>query len=111
MVKRALDLLLSVTGLIVLCPIFGFLAVWIKADSPGPILFRQERVGRAGLPFWILKFRTMYLNAEEQGNLTIGNDSRVTKAGRFLRRYKLDELPQLFNVLRGEMSLVGPRPE
>lgn len=111
MAKRTLDLLLSLGGLVLLFPIFALVALWIKADSVGPILFRQERVGLGGAPFRILKFRTMQLNAEEQGSLTIGGDLRVTRAGRFLRRYKLDELPQLFNVVLGEMSLVGPRPE
>jgi lipopolysaccharide/colanic/teichoic acid biosynthesis glycosyltransferase len=111
MAKRALDLLFAFGGLVPLFPIFVLLALWIKIDSAGPILFRQERVGRGGVPFRILKFRTMHLKAEEQGRLTIGDDLRVTRAGHFLRRHKLDELPQLFNVLLGEMSLVGPRPE
>ena len=111
MAKRALDFLLSLCGLALLLPIFAIVALWIKVDSAGPILFCQERVGRGGVPFRILKFRTMQLNAETQGSLTIGDDPRITRAGRFLRRYKLDELPQLFNVIQGEMSLVGPRPE
>jgi lipopolysaccharide/colanic/teichoic acid biosynthesis glycosyltransferase len=111
MAKRTLDFLLSLCGLVLLLPIFAIVALWIKLDSAGPILFCQERVGRGGAPFRILKFRTMQLNAETQGSLTIGDDLRITRAGRFLRRYKLDELPQLFNVILGEMSLVGPRPE
>ena len=111
MAKRTLDLLLSLGGLVFLFPIFAIVALWIKADSVGPIFFRQERVGLGGAPFRILKFRTMRVDAEKQGSLTIGDDLRVTLAGRFLRRHKLDELPQLFNVVRGEMSLVGPRPE
>ena len=111
MAKRAFDLLLALGGLILLFPIFVLVALWIKADSAGPILFRQERVGLGGLPFRIFKFRTMQVNADERGRLTIGDDRRVTRAGRFLRRHKLDELPQLLNVVVGEMSLVGPRPE
>lgn len=109
--KRALDLLLALGGLVVFFPILVLLGLWIKIDSPGPIFFRQERVGRGGVPFQILKLRTMQLNAEKKGRLTIGDDSRVTRAGRFLRRHKLDEFPQLMNVVLGNMSLVGPRPE
>ena len=111
MAKRTLDLLLALSGLVLLSPIFALVALWIKVDSAGPILFRQERVSRGGVSFRILKFRSMYPEAEDQGRLTIGEDLRVTRAGRVLRRYKLDELPQLFNVVLGEMSLVGPRPE
>jgi len=109
--KRTLDLLLALSGLVLLSPIFALVALWIKVDSAGPILFRQERVGRGRVSFRILKFRSMYPEAEDQGRLSIGEDLRVTRAGRVLRRYKLDELPQLFNVVLGEMSLVGPRPE
>jgi len=109
--KRAFDLLLALGGLVVFFPILVLLGFWIKIDSRGPIFFRQERVGRGGVPFQILKLRTMHLNAEEKGTLTIGDDPRVTKAGRFLRKHKLDELPQLVNVVLGNMSLVGPRPE
>jgi lipopolysaccharide/colanic/teichoic acid biosynthesis glycosyltransferase len=109
--KRALDLLLAVGGLVVFFPFLVALGLWIKIDSPGPIFFRQERVGRGGAPFQILKLRTMHLNAEAEGRLSIGDDSRVTRAGRFLRRHKLDELPQLINVVLGTMSFVGPRPE
>jgi lipopolysaccharide/colanic/teichoic acid biosynthesis glycosyltransferase len=113
MAKRALDLLLAFGGLILFFPIFLLVALWIKIDSAGPILFRQERVGRGGVPFRILKFRTMQptAGAEKQGYLATDDAVRVTRAGRFLRRHKLDELPQLFNVVLGEMSLVGPRPE
>ena len=109
--KRIFDLFVAIPGLISLSPFFLFAAVWIKADSKGPILFRQERVGRFGIPFLIYKFRTMYQDTESNGLLTVGNDSRITKAGAFLRHYKLDELPQLINVILGNMSLVGPRPE
>jgi lipopolysaccharide/colanic/teichoic acid biosynthesis glycosyltransferase len=110
MAKRCLDLLLALIGLVLLFPIFLLIALWIKTDSGGPILFRQERVGRGGIPFLILKFRTMSPGAEDQV-LTIGSNGRVTRVGRFLRKHKLDELPQLLNVVLGEMSLVGPRPE
>jgi len=110
--KRLFDLLFSAIGLVLIVPLFLAIAVWIKRDSPGPIFFRQTRVGRFGRPFQIYKLRTMYSDAEAKGRqITVGNDPRITKAGRFLRRYKLDELPQLINVLKGEMSLVGPRPE
>jgi lipopolysaccharide/colanic/teichoic acid biosynthesis glycosyltransferase len=109
--KKLFDFLLALGGLMLMAPAFALIALWIKTDSAGPILFRQARVGVAGAPFRILKFRTMRQNAEKEGTLTIGDDPRITRAGRFLRKYKLDELPQLLNVIRGEMSLVGPRPE
>ena len=111
MPKRLLDFLLALAGLTFLAPILALIALWIKSDSAGPIFFRQERVGLAGASFRILKFRTMRENAEQEGTLTIGDDPRITEAGRFLRKHKLDELPQLLNVIRGQMSLVGPRPE
>ena len=112
MAKRALDLVISFLGLLVLSPLLLFLAIWIKVDSPGPILYRGKRVGQNGRPFLMHKFRTMVLGAESKGPaVTYRDDPRITKAGRFLRRTKLDELPQLLNVLKGEMSLVGPRPE
>ena len=111
MSKRVFDLVLALGGLVVFSPFLVIFGLWIKIDSPGPIFFRQERVGRGGVPFQILKLRTMQLNAEKSGRLTIGDDSRVTRAGRFLRRHKLDEFPQLMNVVLGSMSLVGPRPE
>ena len=110
--KRLFDLLLVVPGVLLLLPLMLFIAAIIKLDSPGPALFRQERVGRHGRSFEIFKFRTMAADARERGpNITVGTDSRITRVGRTLRKYKLDELPQLLNVLRGEMSLVGPRPE
>jgi lipopolysaccharide/colanic/teichoic acid biosynthesis glycosyltransferase len=110
--KRIFDLILSAIGLLILSPIFVAVALWIKLDSPGPILFKQTRVGYEGKDFQIYKFRTMVVNAEAIGTqITIGEDPRITKSGKFLRKYKLDELPQLFNVLLGDMSLVGPRPE
>jgi len=110
--KRLFDFIASFYGLILLSPIFVLAALWIKIDSRGPIFFRQERVGFQGIPFRIHKFRTMILDAEKKGKqITVGADSRITTVGNFLRKYKLDELPQLIDVLVGDMSLVGPRPE
>lgn len=112
MLIRLLDIVLSLLGLLFLLPIFLILAVWIKLDSQGSIFFRQIRVGKDGRDFRIYKFRTMIVNAEKMGIITIGErDPRITNSGYFLRKYKLDELPQLINVLKGEMSFVGPRPE
>ncbi len=112
LVKRIFDLIASSVGIIILSPAFLIVALWIVIDSPGPVFFRQSRVGRFEKEFNILKFRTMCLDAESIGTqLTVGNDRRVTKSGEILRKYKLDELPQLVNVVLGEMSLVGPRPE
>lgn len=115
MSKRAFDLCAAVIGLLLLSPLLAALAVWIRLDSRGPALFRQVRVGRHGEPFHILKFRTMCEQPDAQSDarrlLTVGRDPRITRAGHFLRKYKLDELPQLFNVVHGTMSLVGPRPE
>jgi lipopolysaccharide/colanic/teichoic acid biosynthesis glycosyltransferase len=98
-------------GLICLFPIFLTVAAWIKLDSNGPVFFRQARVGRFGIPFRIHKFRTMKMNSEELGLLTVGSDPRITSSGSFLRKTKIDELPQLIDVFVGTMSLVGPRPE
>jgi len=109
--KRLFDIAAALAGLLLLAPLLLLLAAWIRCDSPGPVLFRQRRVGRHGAPFQILKFRTMAAGAERDGQLSVADDQRATRAGRWLRRHKLDELPQLFNVLRGDMSLVGPRPE
>ncbi|MBS3967365.1 MAG: sugar transferase [Truepera sp.] len=110
--KRLLDLTGAGLGLLVLSPVFAAIAALIKLDSPGPVFFRQERVGRHGQPFWIFKFRSMRTDAPSLGGqLTVGRDPRITRVGALLRQTKLDELPQLLNVLRGEMSLVGPRPE
>lgn len=112
MAKRLFDLLLSGLGLLVLSPLLLAVAAWIKLDSPGPVMFRQERVGRFGRTFRIHKFRTMRVDAPSLGpQITVGADPRITRSGRFLRASKLDELPQLWDVLRGAMSLVGPRPE
>jgi lipopolysaccharide/colanic/teichoic acid biosynthesis glycosyltransferase len=110
--KRFFDLLFSSIGLLLLQPLFVVTAIMIKVDSTGPIFFRQERIGKNFRRFMIYKFRTMVVNAEEKGlRITSGGDRRVTKVGRILRKFKIDELPQLFNVLKGDMSLVGPRPE
>jgi len=111
-IKRAFDLVFSLAGVVILSPLFLAVAVWIRLDSPGPVFFRQVRVGKSGKPFRIFKFRTMLADAETKSHrITAGEDPRITRAGSFLRRYKLDELPQLLNVVLGEMSLVGPRPE
>jgi lipopolysaccharide/colanic/teichoic acid biosynthesis glycosyltransferase len=110
--KRAFDLFWSTLGLAVLWPALLTIGVLIKLDDGGPALFRQVRVGRGGRTFRIVKFRTMTVDADRSGMLlTVGNDQRITRLGRWLRRFKLDELPQLFNVLWGQMTLVGPRPE
>jgi lipopolysaccharide/colanic/teichoic acid biosynthesis glycosyltransferase len=110
--KRTLDLILSLVGLALLWPLLASLALWIKLDSPGPVLYRGKRVGKDGQPFHMYKFRTMVQGAESRGPaVTYRDDPRITRAGSFLRRTKLDELPQLFDVVKGEMSLVGPRPE
>jgi lipopolysaccharide/colanic/teichoic acid biosynthesis glycosyltransferase len=110
--KRALDLLAGGVGLVVGVPVFLVVAAAVKLDDGGPVFFRQERVGRHGRRFRIWKFRSMAADAERTGRpLTVGDDPRVTRVGRWLRAWKLDELPQLLNVVRGEMSLVGPRPE
>jgi len=110
-VKRALDILLAlillIPGLIVMLP----LAVWVKLDSPGPVFYRALRGGYHNKPFYIMKFRSMVVDADKSGGCTALNDSRVTRAGRVMRRLKLDELPQLINILKGDMSFVGPRPE
>lgn len=121
--KRALDIAVASVALVLLAPLMLAIALAIKLDSPGPVLFRQVRVGRGGKPFWFFKFRSMVKNAEQmKGQLVaknevrggpafkMRNDPRITRVGRFLRRYSLDELPQLIHVLHGEMSLVGPRP-
>lgn len=110
--KRLFDLVMSTLGMAVLLPAFLFVALAIKLDSPGPVFYRQERVGRAGRPFRIHKFRTMRADADRVGGLlTVGKDARITRVGAFLRAHRLDELPQLIDVLLGHMSLVGPRPE
>ncbi len=110
--KRIFDLFSSAVGLVILSPLFLLIAILIKLDSTGPVFFRQKRIGLKGKMFNIYKFRTMLANTKgEDRQITIGLDSRITSLGRILRKFNLDELPQLINVLKGEMSLVGPRPE
>ena len=111
-IKLFLDKVCSAVALLLLSPLFVYIAWRVKKDSPGPVFFRQERIGYLGQPFWMYKFRTMYVNAEENGpSLSSEDDLRVTPFGRIMRKYRLDELPQFWNVLKGDMSLVGPRPE
>ena len=110
--KRLFDVIASGFGLIVLSPLFLVLAIWIKCDSKGPVFYRQVRVGRGNKDFRIFKFRSMRVGADKGSLVTIGgHDPRVTRSGYFIRKFKFDELPQLINVLVGDMSLVGPRPE
>lgn len=112
MVKRAFDIFASAVGLILLSPLFLVIALWIKCDSRGPVFYRQTRVGRGNVDFRLFKFRSMFVDSDKKGLLTVGgHDSRVTKSGYFIRKFKIDELPQLINVLIGDMSFVGPRPE
>ena len=109
---RFFDFILSLVGLVVLAPIFIVLAIWIKTDSKGPVFYKQVRVGQNGINFGLFKFRSMVVDADKKGLITVGGrDPRITRSGYFIRKYKLDELPQLINVLLGDMSLVGPRPE
>jgi|SRR5581483_2279650 len=110
--KRLFDIIVAVVGLIIISPLLAMLAIWIKVDSRGPVFYRGYRAGRFGKPFRIFKLRTMVPDAEKLGGAeTPTDDPRITRAGAFLRQYKLDELPQLINVVVGDMSLVGPRPE
>lgn len=112
MFKRLFDIIFSFIGIVILHPLFILVAISIKLDSSGPIFFRGKRVGCHGKLFKMYKFRTMVVNAEKLGGTsTAENDPRITKVGRFIRKYKIDELPQLINILKGEMSIVGPRPE
>lgn len=112
MLKRLFDIVASGCGLIVLSPLFIVLAIWIKLDSKGPVFYRQVRVGRGNRDFRLYKFRSMRVGADKQGLITVGGrDPRITRSGYFIRKYKLDEFPQLINVFVGDMSLVGPRPE
>ncbi|MDM7461904.1 MAG: sugar transferase [bacterium] len=111
-VKRAVDCTVAAVGLLVLAPLFALIALLVRLDSPGGVFFAHERVGRYGRKFKVLKFRTMVRDAPKRGAaITAGHDPRITRVGKILRKTKLDELPQLWNVLKGEMSLVGPRPE
>ena len=109
---RFFDFISSLVGLVVLAPILIVLAIWIKIDSKGPVFYKQVRVGQNGIDFGLFKFRSMVVDADKKGLITVGGrDPRITRSGYFIRKYKLDELPQLINVLLGDMSLVGPRPE
>ena len=111
MLKRIFDIISSLFGLILLSPFMIIIAILIKLDSKGPIFFKQVRVTKNGREFKIFKYRTMRVGSDKYSQITVGKDSRITKVGDFLRKYKLDEIPQLINVLIGDMSLVGPRPE
>jgi lipopolysaccharide/colanic/teichoic acid biosynthesis glycosyltransferase len=109
---RILDVFFSIFGLLLLSPILFIISLIIQLESKGGIFYLQERIGKNGIPFKLFKFRSMAVGSDSKGLLTVGmNDARITKSGQFIRRYKIDELPQLINVLKGEMSLVGPRPE
>ncbi|EOM2052032.1 sugar transferase [Shigella sonnei] len=109
--KRIFDVIVASLGLLFLFPVFIIVSMLIVADSKGGVFFRQYRVGRFGKDFRIHKFRTMFIDSEKKGRITVGQDARVTRVGWYLRKYKIDELPQLIDVLSGTMSLVGPRPE
>ena len=111
MKKRIFDLLFSLIGIIILFPLFIMISILIKIDSSGPIFFTQKRVGRNADIFSLIKFRSMHINQESHSTISIKGDNRVTRVGIILRKYKLDELPELWNVIIGEMSLVGPRPD
>ena len=111
MLKRIFDITLSLFGLIILLPFMLIIAILIKIDSKGPVFFKQIRVTKNGKEFKIFKYRTMRVGSDKYSQITVGKDGRITKIGPFLRKYKLDEIPQLINVLIGDMSLVGPRPE
>ena len=112
LIKRIFDFFAALIGIIIISPILIIVSIAIKVDSPGKIMFLQKRVGKGEKDFYIYKFRTMVTDAEKLGKqITVGKDNRITKVGAFLRKFKIDELPQLFNVLKGDMSLVGPRPE
>ena len=110
--KRIFDIVASGIGLILLSPLFVILAIWIKCDSIGPVFYQQVRVGRNNMDFQLFKFRSMRVGSDKKGLITVGgHDPRITRSGYYIRKYKLDEFPQLINVFKGDMSLVGPRPE
>jgi len=112
MLKRAFDVMVSALVILIALPLWAAVAVAIKLDSPGPVFYRAQRIGRDGRPFTLYKFRTMITDADTRGpGITRCDDPRITRVGRFLRRMKIDEMPQLLNVLKGEMSIIGPRPE
>ncbi len=109
--KRILDIFFSSIGLVIISPLFIVISILITLDSKGGIFYKQKRIGKKGKEFYLLKFRSMNRGSDKKGLLTVGADNRITKIGKFIRKYKIDELPQLINVLKGDMSLVGPRPE
>ena len=110
--KRIFDIVASGIGLILLSPLFIILTIWIKCDSIGPVFYKQFRVGRNNMDFQLFKFRSMRVGSDKKGLITVGgHDPRITRSGYYIRKYKLDEFPQLINVFKGDMSLVGPRPE
>lgn len=110
--KRLFDIISSGIGLLILSPLFLVVTIWVKLDSPGPVFYRQVRVGRNNKDFYLYKFRSMRVGSDKKGLITVGGrDSRITRSGYYIRKYKLDEFPQLINVFKGNMSLVGPRPE
>ena len=110
--KRFFDVVASGIGLILLSPLFVILAIWIKCDSISPVFYKQVRVGRSNMDFQLFKFRSMRVGSDKKGLITVGgHDPRITRSGYYIRKYKLDEFPQLINVFKGDMSLVGPRPE
>ena len=110
--KRIFDIVASWIGLILLSPLFIILTIWIKCDSIGPVFYKQVRVGRNNMDFQLFKFRSMRVGSDKKGLITVGgHDPRITRSGYYIRKYKLDEFPQLINVFKGDMSLVGPRPE
>jgi len=111
-IKQVIDVIIAVAGMVILSPLYLYVAIQVKLSSPGPIIYSQERIGYKGKKFYIYKFRSMYQGAEKEGpKLSSRKDLRITSWGRIMRKWRLDELPQLWNILRGEMSLVGPRPE
>lgn len=110
--KRLFDIVVSIAILLCILPFGILLSIWIALESTGGVFYKQERIGKKGVPFYLFKFRSMRKDADKQGRLTIGmKDNRITKSGQFIRKYKLDEFPQFINVLKGDMSIVGPRPE
>jgi len=111
LIKRLFDVVSALIVLILLLPLFIVISLWIIIDSKGGVFYKQERIGKNQKKFGLYKFRSMQTGADKQGQITIGNDNRITKVGHFIRKYKIDELPQLINIIRGDMSVVGPRPE
>lgn len=111
LIKRLADIVASIIVLLLLFPVFLVISIWILLDSPGGLFYKQVRVGKNGKEFKLFKFRSMRTGADKEGQITIGNDKRVTRSGKFIRKFKIDEFPQLINIIAGDMSVVGPRPE